>query len=443
MEREPASLGASRLQSVSLFDRARQVIPGGTSRSTAFFQPHPLYIRDGAGSRLRDVDGNEFFDFTFNHTSLIHGHAHPAVIERASSVMAGGTAFSAPTEYEVEYAEYLRQRVRSFEMVAFVNSGSEAVMRALQAARAHSGKIGVAKVEGAYHGSYDPVTFSLSPAESVWGTSAAPTAVSTYGPQLEWPVVVLPFNDLESTSQLLHRHRDTLGAVLLDLMPVRLGLAQATSAYAHGVQDVCRELGILLVVDEIITFRADQGGLQERYGLDPDLTTLGKIVGGGFPIGVVGGRAEVMTVLDPSGRVPRAPYAGTFNANPVSLAAGMEAMQRFDRASISKLNDLGGHLLERASALFTELRCEWQIKGDASLFEFHPSTREITDYRSYKLTADEAARLRRLHRILLENGVFVTTSGLGCLSTASDIEDVEHLLRALHVAVTEERERPT
>ncbi|HVX29590.1 MAG TPA: aspartate aminotransferase family protein [Nitrolancea sp.] len=419
-----------------LYEDARDVLAGGNSRLTVFYKPHPVYVDHGEGAYLFDVDGNRYLDVINNYTSLIHGHAHPEVEAAAIAALRGGTAFAAPTNAEIKLAKLLCERLPAVDQLRFVNSGTEAVMMAVKAARAFTGKPGIAKFEGAYHGAYDYVEVSLASSPESWGDSDAPasTAYSAGVPQSVLDdVVVLPFNRIDETRALLRRHRDRLAAVLIDVMPSRVGLVPASPEFVAAVQEECRALGILLISDEVISFRVGYRGAQGAYGFEPDLTTLAKIIGGGFPVGAIGGRREVMAVFDAADQSPRVPHGGTFNANPVTMAAGLKAMELLTPDVFDRLNRDGEQLRQSLSDVIRLSEVEWQVTGAGSLFRLIPTRAPLSDYRSAHLDREQSARAAALHWELMNRGIFIGSGGFGCLSTPmgeSEIEAVVHAVEA-------------
>ncbi len=428
---EPAS---RYLESGNLFDDARNYLAGGNSRLTVYYKPHPVYVERGEGAYLYDVDGNRYLDVINNYTSLIHGHAHPEIEAAAIAAIRGGTAFAAPTKAEVELAKLLCDRLPAVDQLRFVNSGTEAVMMAVKAARAFTGKSAIAKFEGAYHGAYDYVEVSLASASDQWGAPDRPssTAYCEGTPQSVLDeVVVLPFNHIDATRELLREHRDRLAAVIVDVMPSRVGLVPASADFISALQEECRDLGVLLISDEVISFRLGYHGAQGMLDFQPDLTTLAKIIGGGFPVGAVGGRREVMSVFDATEHSPLVPHGGTFNANPVTMAAGLKAMELLTPESFERLNEQGAALRTGLSEIVRLLEIEWQVTGAGSLFRLIPSTAPLTDYRSAHLSPEQTAKAAALHWAMLDRGLFIGSGGFGCLSTPMSEEDVEYVL---HVA---------
>ncbi|HYB70019.1 MAG TPA: aspartate aminotransferase family protein [Candidatus Bathyarchaeia archaeon] len=433
---DPASAAAR------LHRQARSVMPGGNSRTSVFMAPYPPYAAEGLGCWVVDVDGDRRLDLLNNYTSLIHGHAHPAITAAASARLARGSAFALPTSEEVELAALLVERLPAVDQVRFANSGTEAVMMAIQGARGFTGRPKIAKFEGAYHGSYDYAEVSLSSSPENWGPLAEPASVPyAHGtpPAVLADVVVLPFNHPVMAVRLIERHARELAAVIVDPVPNRAGLMPASRELLESLRAVTAAHGIVLIFDEVISFRVGYHGAQGHFGVNPDLTTLAKIIGGGFPVGAVGGRAEVMAVFDPSGGTPKVPHAGTFNANPVTMAAGLAAMRLMDRAAFDRLAELGAKLRDSVAACFKDAGIPGSVTGVGSLFRLHPSDRTLVDYRSSRHEKAEAARLERIVRFLLDHGVMISTTGLGCLSTPMGDPEIEGFLDVLAAALRAER----
>ncbi|MGH7267125.1 MAG: aspartate aminotransferase family protein [Candidatus Rokuibacteriota bacterium] len=419
--------------SAHLFERARRVIPGGTSKANVHVRPHPCYIAYGKGCRVTDVDGVERLDAVNNFTALIHGHAFPPVVEAVTRQVSRGTAFSGSTPEEVALAELLVARVPRLERIRFGNSGTEAVMMAIKAARAYTGRDRIAKFEGAYHGYYDDVQVSFNSRPGDWGPDDAPASVPSSGGVPKHRVqetLVLPWNDRDATERLLTTHRNELAAVIVDPLSNRMGFIPPAEGFLDFLRAVTRAHGILVIYDEVISFRVGFGGAAGRYGGDPDLFAFGKIIGGGFPVGATGGTAEVMEVFDPGTRGPRIASGGTFSANPVSMVAGLATMAAMDAPAFARLEALGGRLRARAGEVFERSGVPGQVTGDASLFRLVLTSRPLRGYRD---TADPGAEARaeRLFQHLLDAGVLVNTNGLGCLSTPMGEREVEEIAGAL------------
>jgi glutamate-1-semialdehyde 2,1-aminomutase len=444
----PRPLGETRRwaapgsRSADLFARAQGVLPGGNSRTTVYMAPYPPYADGGDGCWITDVEGDRRLDCLNNYTALIHGHAHPAIVEAATRRLARGSSFPLPTPEEIELAAVIVDRVPSADRVRFTNSGTEAVMMAIKAARGYTGRHRIAKFEGAYHGSYDYAEVSLGSSPETWGSEAEPASVPySRGtpPAVLEDVVVLPFNRTEAAVARIEREAPTLAAVLVDPLPNRAGLIPARRDFLEALRAVTRAHGILLVYDEVISFRVGYHGAQGLFGGEPDLTTLGKIIGGGFPVGAVAGRAEVMAVFDPTGGSTPVPHGGTFNANPVTMAAGLAAMRLLDRSAYERLDDLGGKLRASLEDCFERAGLPGRVTGAGSLFRIHATGNELVDYRSTRTTPEQTARHARIMRALLEHGVLISPTGLGCLSTPMGDSELEGLVETFAAVLDAER----
>ncbi len=450
--KSPRALGETRRwampgsKSAELFARAQSVMPGGNTRTTVYMAPYPPYAAFGEGCWVTDVDGDRRLDCLNNYTALIHGHAHPEVVQAATRRLALGASFPLPTPEEIELAALLCERVPSAERVRFTNSGSEAVMMAVKGARAFTGRPKIAKFEGAYHGSYDYVEVSLGSTPDNWGPLAAP-ASTEYSrgtpPAVLDDVVVLPFNRPEPAVARIEREARHLAAVVVDPVPNRVGLMPARRDFLRALREVTARHGIVLIFDEVISFRVGYHGAQGAFDVLPDMTTLGKIIGGGLPVGAVTGRADVMAVFDPRGGQPRAPHGGTFNANPVTMAAGLAAMRLLTPQAYARLDDLGAKLRSSLEACLKHAGVPGAVTGMGSLFRLHPTDRELIDYRSTRTTPEETERLRRLVQGLLEHGVLLSVTGLGCLSTPMGDPELESLVETFAAVLDGERRRTT
>jgi glutamate-1-semialdehyde 2,1-aminomutase len=430
-------------KSAALFARAQGVLPGGNSRTTVYMAPYPPYADFGSGCWVTDVEGDRRLDCLNNYTALIHGHAHPAIVEAAARRLAMGASFPMPTPEEIDLAALLCERLPSAERVRFTNSGSEAVMIALKGARAFTNRPKIAKFEGAYHGSYDYAEVSLASTPENWGSLAAPASTSySKGtpPAVLEDVVVLPFNHTEQALARIEREAKHLAAVLVDPVPNRVGLVPARVEFLEALREVTRKHGIVLIFDEVISFRVGYQGAQGALGVTPDMTTLGKIIGGGFPVGAVAGSAEVMSVFDPTrGGPPAAPHGGTFNANPVTMAAGLVGMQMLTREAFDRLDELGAKLRASLDDCFKHAGVPGRVAGLGSLFRLHAVNRELSDYRSTRTTPAEGERLVRIVRRLMEHGVLMSITGLGCLSTPIGEAELEGLVETFAAVLELER----
>jgi glutamate-1-semialdehyde 2,1-aminomutase len=420
-----------------LNQRAQRVLPGGNTRTTVFMKPYPVYAAYGKGCRVWDVDGVERIDCSNNFTAAIHGYAHPELIRAAENQLNLGTAFGLPTLSEIELAELLVERVASVEHCRFVNSGTEAVMNAIKAARAYTGKPKIAKCEGAYHGTYDYAEVSLDSQPDSWGAGAPASIAYAVGtpPAVMNDVIVIPYNQTDRAVEILRTHASELAGVLVDPMPNRAGLVPADPAYMTALREVASECRALLIVDEVITFRLGFNGAQPFWNVEADLTTFGKIIGGGFPVGAVGGRRDVMEVFDPSHGKPRLPQGGTFSANPMSMRCGLAAMQLLQPETFQRLAALGEQVREGISAAFQRTGVSGQTTGMGSLLKIHFTDAPIRDYRTALPTADMKQKSERFSALLLNEGVLLGSSGLMALSTPMTSGDADQIVSAVEHAL--------
>jgi glutamate-1-semialdehyde 2,1-aminomutase len=401
-------------------------------------RPHPLYIRGGTGCFATDLEGIERLDCINNFTALIHGHAFPPVVQAVTSQLSRGTNFAFPTPEELLLAQLLVERLPGLDQVRFGNSGTEAVMMAIKAARAFTGRDRIAKFEGAYHGYYDDVQVSFNSTPPAWGPEDAPASLPSSGGIPKHRVqetLVLPWNDPDATERLLIRHQSELAAVIVDPLANRMGFIPPAPGFLQRLREVTRAHGILVIFDEVISLRVGYTGAQGRYGGDPDLTAMGKIIGGGFPVGATGGRAEVMAVFDPGARGPRILSGGTFSANPVSMVAGLAAMQALDQAAFARLEDMGARLRRRLNEVIAQSGLPGQVTGDGSLLRLMPMSRPLRNYRD-TVEPGADARSYRFFMALLDAGIMVNDNGLACLSTPMGERELDRIEAAVDRALT-------
>ena len=418
--------------------RAREQVPGATSRLHYVFEPYPIVAHAGRGCWLTDIDGDERIDCLNNMTALIHGHCDPDVTAAITAQLQRGVSFSEPAEPELALASLLIERVPSIERIHFRSSGTEAVMMGIKLARAFTGRDRIAKFEGGYHGYYDYVQMSVLSSPANWGEAQAPRNVPSsrgLAGSVDQEVLTLPFNDPDGVERLLRAHGAGIAVLLVEPLSNRSGMARPAPGFFEFLRDITRRHGILLLFDEVIALRVGMQGAQGRYGASPDLTAFGKIIGGGLPIGAIGGRADVLDQLDPAGTASRVISGGTYSGNPLSAVAGLATLQKLTPAEFERLDALGERLRSGLNRIFQAAGLSAQASGDASLFQIVPTDRPITDYRSIPRDAAAVAWLDRLHRELLANGVIISNRGLACLSTAMDEAVVDETLSAFEAAV--------
>jgi len=413
------------------FARAQFVFPDGTARVTIERDPTPRYIERGMGSYLFDVDGRRLLDLNCNFTTLIHGHAFAPVVEAVTRQIQSGSCFANPTEGEIELAELLCSRIPHVDRIRFVNTGTEAVLFAVKAARAFTGRSKIAKLEGAYHGAYDWVEVSQAATPQNWGDSTAPNSTSFYRgmpASVRDEVVVLRFNDAIGARRLLSQHGHELAAVVMDPMPSRGGLTRPMPEFLSAVQETARGNGILVIADEVLNLRQGFQGASARYGLVPDLVAMGKIIGGGLPIGAIGGRNDVMKVFDASIGRPLLPQGGTFSANPLSMTAGLAAMRHLDHSAFAHLESLGSVIRDGLARAIAKRDAPLCVTGAASLFRIHPMARVPNDYREAYPTPAGAALMKELTRFFAQNGIILPNGAAASLSTPMELADAEFIV---------------
>jgi glutamate-1-semialdehyde 2,1-aminomutase len=404
--------------SEEIYKQACDVIPGGVSRNTVYRKPFPDYAGNASGCYITDINGIKRIDFANNMASLIHGHAHPAIVDAVIQQLRKGTAYTMATEIEVTYAQLLTSRAKGFERIRFVNSGTEAVMAMIKAARAFTGRPKIAKAEGAYHGTYDFAEVSQTANPSNWGDidhpNSVPVAFGTSKGVLD-DVLIVPYNDIERTIAILDKQADKIACVLLDPVPHRIGLMQATSAYIEAVYNWTRKNGALLVFDEVVTFRTNYGGAQEKYSVTPDITALGKIIGGGFPVGAFAGRADVMNVLDLREPNLKFPHSGTFSANPITMMAGYTAMKLFDKDAVLKLNEFTAKAIHQIEEVIKLVDVPVSITGAGSMFRFHLIPTPPTTYREAYQSKEVIGVIKELLDFLYFNENILMINTLACM----------------------------
>jgi glutamate-1-semialdehyde 2,1-aminomutase len=428
-------------RSRALHEKAVAAMPGGTTRTTTYSDPYPLYIERGEGSRVWDIDGTERLDMLGNYTAMILGHAHPKVVEAIRRQAARGTRFAAANPLEVELATLLCERVPSLDAVRFCNSGTEATMFAMRLARAFTGRPKVARMEGGYHGTHDLAEVSTHPDIAEAGPADAPVARPDSIGTPQWAVeqtVVLPFNNPDAADAILRRQGSEVAAVILEPVIGAGGVIAATPQFLHRLRAITREFGMLLIFDEVISLRLAPGGAQEMYGVTPDLTTMGKIIGGGLPVAAFGGRADVMEMLDPR-REGSIAQGGTYNGNPLGMAAGLATMTELTPDVYEELNRKGERVAELLREVFASRHIPVQVNSVGSLFALHFSDLPVVDYRG--VAASDKKRMREFFLALVNHGALMAPRGMGSLSTPMDEGDIDQFIDAVDATLAEQRPR--
>jgi glutamate-1-semialdehyde 2,1-aminomutase len=395
-------------RSAALFERATGVMPGGSTRTTVFAPPYPPYLAGGSGIRVEDVDGNTYRDFLGNYTSLILGHAHPRVVAAVEEQVRRGSAFGAPSELEIELAEELVGRIDSVERIRFTNSGTEATMFAIRAARAFTGRSLIATFERAYHGTHDT---------AMADTPGIPAAVGDL-------VVNLPWEDLDGVERALAGRQDDLAAIVIEPVQGAGGVRAASSEMLAALRAICDRTGALLIFDEVIAFRVAPGGAQSVSGVRPDLTTLGKIIGGGYPLAAFGGGVDVMDRFD--ARRPGAlTHGGTFNGNPVGAAAGLATLAELTPDRYRELAERAVRLREAVAAGAARTATAVRVDAVASLFQVR-----LGDHTAASAVATGSGAADLFVGLLLE-GFYLAPRGMGAIATPATDADVDDLAAAI------------
>lgn len=418
-------------RSAARFADAQQVLAGGNSRLTAFFAPFPFYVERGEGCCIYDLDGNTRVDFFNNATSLILGHSNPQVAAAVIAQAEKGTAFANPTDPEVELARILTSSIPSIERLRFTNSGTEGTALAIRAARAYSGKSKIAKIEGAYHGTSDHLSISVATDLSRAGDREAPLAVPSSGgitPATLDDVVIIPFNDAVAARRIIAQHRHELAAVIVEPVMAGIGYVPAEAEFLTALREACDGQDTLLIFDEVQTLRMAPGGAQQWYNVIPDMTCLGKIIGGGLPVGAFGGRADIMAAFDATTQAPVIPHGGTFNANPVTMQAGLATMRQLTPEIYDRLNENGLSFRHQLEEIARSYDVPLRITGIASFFGVQLGDRPVVDYRSAQ--GQDAHLRQKLFLHLLNHGVYVGNKIVGNLSVPMGRDELDMFVEA-------------
>lgn len=397
----------------TLMARAREVMPGGSSRSHAFFRPYPAVFQRGDGPYLWDVDGNRYVDLTYNGLSLIHGHAYRPVEEAVLSMMPSGTAWVGSSEQQIAYAEDLCDRIPVADMVRFTNTGTEATMLGVKIARNVTGRPLVLKSWGAYHGSYDDLEAGLYGNEDFPGRAA-----------------LARFGDLDSYREAFDRYGDKIAALIIEPVLLTFRVVSPPEGFLPAICEMARENGTVVVLDDCLMFRLAVGGSAEKYGFEPDLTCLGKFIGGGLPMGVVGGRREMMEVLNPYGDT-RLYHGGSFNGNPLAATAGRIALEDLTAGKIELMDERADRLRTLLRSRADEMGLRLDVSGDGSVIGNHLLA-------SGGETDREAGYY--LHLAAMDRGVFFGPDGEMAMCTTLDDEALEIVIEGMTGALQETAE---
>lgn len=405
-------------RSREIIENAKQFVPDGDMRISIWFEPYPAVMARGDGCRLYDEDGNSYLDFSNNWTSMILGNNHPKIVQAICEQAPLGSAMAAPPQRAYEWAELLCDRIPSVDRVRFCTSGTEAVMFAIRAARAYTGKDKILKMEGNYHGSYDPMEMTV-------GWRKLPPGLPK---SAELDMLVVPFNDKAAAEKMIRENKNELAAVIVEGVMGAAGMIPPEDDYLKFLEETAHANDVLLILDEVISFRLSTGGAQKVYGVDPDLTALGKTIGGGLPVGAFGGKKEVMAVYSPRHKHP-AHHAGTFVATPIAVAASVAGLKEMTAQAIDRINRLGDMLAEKLRGVLTDLNIKAQIKGYGSLQQLHFTPEPISTASTAFFTIDRDI-LRLFHLSLMNKGIFIPNRGFFAVSTPMGEAEINQAVEA-------------
>jgi len=413
----------NRAKSEELFARAQRSIPGGVNSPVRAFRGvggSPPFIVRGQGSQIWDADGNQYVDYVGSWGPLLLGHRHPEIVAAVEEALARGTSFGAPTELEVVLAEAIREAVPSMEMVRLVNSGTEATMSAVRLARGFTGRDLTIKFEGCYHGHVDSLLVKAGSGVATLGlpdTVGVPTSFAD-------TTIALPYNSVEAVERAFHQHGDRIASLIVEPVAGNMGCVPPAPGYLQALRDITAQHGALLIFDEVMTgFRVSFGGAQALYGIRPDLTTLGKVIGGGLPIGAYGGRADIMSHIAPLGPVYQ---AGTLSGNPLAVSAGL-AMLRYLEAH----PEVYTQLERRSARLVAGTPGGVTVNRVGSMFTLFFTDGPVTDYESAKRS--NTKRFAEFFHFMLERGIYLAPSQMeaGFVSAAHSAEDIDQTAAAM------------
>ncbi|PWT83137.1 MAG: glutamate-1-semialdehyde-2,1-aminomutase [Blastocatellia bacterium] len=421
-------------KSSRLFSRAQLILPGGVDSPVRAFksvESSPLFIKRAYGATLRDVDGNTFIDYVMSWGPLIHGHAPRQLVTVLKAAVENGTSYGAPTELEIELGERVRYFMPSVERVRFVNSGTEAAMSAIRVARAATGRERIIKFEGCYHGHADPFLVQAGSGALTLGVPTSPGVTRAAVAD----TLLASYNDLASVRRLFEAHRDQVAALIVEPIAGNMGIVPPADGFLTGLRQLCTENGAVLIFDEVISgFRAAAGGAQSLYGIQPDLTCLGKIIGGGLPVGAYGGRKDLMDLIAPVGPVYQ---AGTLSGNPLAMAAGLWSLDRLTPRLFSFLRSLGSQLAAGLADAAREAGVALHVNAVGSLVTPFFADRPVRDYQSALRANTE--QYASFFRGMLSRGIYPPPSQFEAwfLSSAHAPKDVERTVKAARGAMKE------
>lgn len=415
-------------KSISLYKKAMELMPGGVNSPVRAFRAvggNPLFIARAKGSKIYDVDGNEFIDYVLSWGPMILGHSHPEVVRALKKAIDKGTSYGAPTSLEIELATLIRKAYPSIEKVRMVNSGTEATMSAIRLARALTKRNKIIKFEGCYHGHADGLLVKAGSGATTFGIPDSPGVPEDYARN----TITLPFNDLESVRKVIETEWRDIACIILEPVVGNIGCVLPRPGFLEGLRNITEKYGIVLIFDEVMTgFRVSYGGAQAYYGISPDITCLGKVIGGGLPVGAYGGKKEIMSMVAPEGPVYQ---AGTLSGNPLAMTAGIVTLRLLSRKGVYKLlEERGAQLEEGLKDVSKKAGIPTRFYRAGSMFCTYFTERDVYDYATAKTSDTE--RFGRFFRGMLERGVYLAPSQFeaGFLSIAHTERDIDRTIKA-------------
>ncbi len=411
-------------KSRKLFEEAKKLLPGGVSSPVRAIKPYPFYTKRANGSKITDIDGNEYIDYVMGYGPLLLGHNHPAIRDAVIKQLSDGWLYGTPTELEVALAKEIIKLYASIDMVRFVSTGTEATMGALRAARGFTGKNKFIKIEGGFHGAHDAALVKAGSGATTLGTPDSAGVPKDFTKN----TLQVPYNDIGAMTAAIEAYKDDVAAVIIEPVLGNIGPILPREGYLKEVRTVTRENDVVLIFDEVITgFRLAMGGAQEYYGVTPDMTTLGKILGGGFHIGVIGGKREIMENISPAGAVYQ---AGTFNGSPVSMAAGLSVISTLKKEKVhEKVNKAGDFMRAALLDALSDLGLDYSVSGIGSMFKVFFGDMPYNYQDALKCDKE---KFNSFFKKMLADGIFLPPSQYetNFLSLAHSQDDIDKTIEA-------------
>ena len=417
--------------SKDLFTRAKKIIPSGINSPVRYYEPYPFFVKKAKGSMMWDVDGNNYIDFCNAYGALLLGHRRKEIISEVEKQLEKGTLYCAPTEIEVELSELISANYPSMKKIRLVNTGSEATMTAIRLARGFTKKKKIVKFEGCYHGAHDSVLVKAGSGAAHIGVSVSEGSLD----EVSKNTLMVQYNNSQELSRLLENEKD-VAAVIIEPVLANMGLVLPEKNFLKEVRKITSENDIVLIFDEVVTgFRMSTGGAQKYYSIKPDITTLGKALGNGFPIAAVGGKSEIMDMLSPEGRVYQ---ASTYAGNPISVSAGVSSIKTMNKIQSKLYPMLEKNCTKLVSAihdLATDMKIQHQINSISSMFQIFFTDTPVVDYTSAKKA--DMKKFKKLFEVLLKNGIFIAPSQFETvfLSYEHSTDDIKKTITAYEKAL--------